>query len=519
MKYFVPAWYDAQRWWQSNAKPLIHRRTVTAFDDMISLMSMHRKNKSPFQLIILNYAPDLRTFLHRYDLYDVEYWSVFDDIQGFTHRTPRAVDYRELNWPEGTAFLQMSQMIRACMPNEMYANIHFNQDGYVIWIEVFQQNTLRYRYLIDDRGFVSSVIFFDAFGDEVQQRYLTGEGDWIIQECLKSGSVLVNARYQDYFKHNQYQSMTSVIHEYLKSYCTTVLEADDVVIAAADKRHQQMVVSLFELHKLCFSVFQQRDYLNERALPPAASNIYWLVDTLENERILTAHQAVVQGGHPVMRVTPFDVQTMSNISSQLHETYIGVWLDIEDETMCQKMWSQLVSYLEQDDTLRLTLLTEKKPHAHPQWIHEAIARVNTQLNTENTVSETEADLMEQPEPIEYVKMKYLPFESDLVESISTLRVVVDLSKEPDLYLQICCLSAGLPQINRCATDYVMHGMNGYIVAGETELVTALDVYLKHLKNWNQSYAYAMKLAKQYTSDKIIAQLDVLIEGETDGTTI
>ena len=72
---------------------------------MISLMTMHSSNNVDYQLIVLNFSPYLRTFLHRYDLYESHYWSVFDEIQGVGHQTPQAIDYRDLSWPEGTEFI------------------------------------------------------------------------------------------------------------------------------------------------------------------------------------------------------------------------------------------------------------------------------------------------------------------------------------------------------------------------------------------------------------------------------
>lgn len=69
MKYFIPAWYDDQRWWQDTTVPYYQLQNKTEFDDMISLMGMHLENDLDYQLIVLNHAPNLRTFLHRYDLY------------------------------------------------------------------------------------------------------------------------------------------------------------------------------------------------------------------------------------------------------------------------------------------------------------------------------------------------------------------------------------------------------------------------------------------------------------------
>ena len=104
MKRFIPAWYSRNRWWESTSRPF-YLKKYTDFDDMISLMTMHSSNNVDYQLIVLSFSPYLRTFLHRYDLYESHYWSVFDEIQGIGHQTPQAIDYRDLSWPEGTEFI------------------------------------------------------------------------------------------------------------------------------------------------------------------------------------------------------------------------------------------------------------------------------------------------------------------------------------------------------------------------------------------------------------------------------
>lgn len=90
---------------ESTSVPFYQKRQYTDFDDMISLMTMHSKNNVDYQLMILSFSPYLRTFLHRYDLFETNYWSVFDDIQGVSHQTPQAIDYRDLAWPENTEFI------------------------------------------------------------------------------------------------------------------------------------------------------------------------------------------------------------------------------------------------------------------------------------------------------------------------------------------------------------------------------------------------------------------------------
>ncbi|MFG1662273.1 accessory Sec system glycosyltransferase Asp1 [Staphylococcus epidermidis] len=44
-------------------------------------------------------------FLHRHDLFESDYWSVFDVLQSAPNALPRAIDYLDLNWPKDTEFV------------------------------------------------------------------------------------------------------------------------------------------------------------------------------------------------------------------------------------------------------------------------------------------------------------------------------------------------------------------------------------------------------------------------------
>ena len=95
---------------------------------MISLMTMHSSNNVDYQLIVLNFSPYLRTFLHRYDLYESHYWSVFDEIQGVGHQTPQAIDYRDLHGQKALNLFYSFQ-IQAITGDNTFSKIHFSQEG------------------------------------------------------------------------------------------------------------------------------------------------------------------------------------------------------------------------------------------------------------------------------------------------------------------------------------------------------------------------------------------------------
>ncbi|EQA5975301.1 hypothetical protein ACX438_002587 [Staphylococcus pseudintermedius] len=54
MKHFIPAWYTTDDWWRSQALPFHRTLKVNEFDELISLMNIHLKNKAPFEMMVLN---------------------------------------------------------------------------------------------------------------------------------------------------------------------------------------------------------------------------------------------------------------------------------------------------------------------------------------------------------------------------------------------------------------------------------------------------------------------------------
>lgn len=59
----------------------------------------------------------------------------------------------------------------------------------------------------------------------------------------------------------------------------------------------------------------------------------------------------------MIRITPFETRQSPNISSQLMETFIGVWIDGMSDADLQQMMQRLVDYITQEDDYRLILLT------------------------------------------------------------------------------------------------------------------------------------------------------------------
>ncbi|MGX0848308.1 accessory secretory protein Asp1 [Staphylococcus auricularis] len=365
---------------------------------------------------------------------------------------------------------------------------------------------------------MSAIRNYDENGQDVNQQYMTADGDCILTEDLVTKQIVVSDKYRHRFDQAEYATMTEFIQAQFKHYTAKHYQVDDVTIAAADDRHNALITENIAPEHLCFSIYSQRNKeLNDQTLASVHKGQYWLVDRQDHEAALMLYQSKHHLDNQLMRITPFDAQVLPNISSQLYETYIGLWLDGLVEQDMQRIVTSLTAYIQAHEGYRLLLLTKHDQNEVSPWLKEHIKIINDKYNEVEPDDEGVNQLVAEDEDyVKLLELQHVPFEMDLFEVVSKLRIVIELNQEPDLFLQICSISAGLPQINQRETEYVTHDKNGKIISSEVEMIAALDYFLDHLKHWNYSFAYSIKLVDEYASEQIIDQLDRLIEGEMHG---
>lgn len=99
------------------------------------------------------------------------------------------------------------------------------------------------------------------------------------------------------------------------------------------------------------------------------------------------------------------------------------------------------------------------------------------------------------------------------------RILVDLEDTPDLFLQISCVSMGVPQILRTATQYIRDGKNGRILKDLSQLGENLRFYLESMNNWNQAMIESYELGKTHTAQYLIEQWKEVITSIGSDTSI
>ncbi|MDY5602986.1 MAG: accessory Sec system glycosyltransferase Asp1, partial [Lactobacillus delbrueckii] len=97
-------------------------------------------------------------------------------------------------------------------------------------------------------------------------------------------------------------------------------------------------------------------------------------------------------------------------------------------------------------------------------------------------------------------------DTDLIKILKPMRLIVDLSARPEIFLQVVGISTGIPQINLVESDYVDDGKNGLRIGSVSDLGGALHYYLDGLSNWNRAKMYSVGKINSYTAARIVKEL-------------
>lgn len=516
---FIPAWYGTDRPWGYQPIPWHRGGWQHRFDDTINQLRLFKEAQVPCQLLVLNYMPNLREVAHAYGLFEVPHRSLFDEFQDIKDPSPRRLDYRTLNWPPGVTFIQTPFIIFAKQAQELLAVIEFDSDGQLLFIDYFKDGQKTYTYLFDDRGFLSSLIYFQD-GQPHHQDYLNPSGQWQLREFLlpDEHQVLIAEAAQARFDKASYGSMAELMSERIPAYLAQEDQSDEVLVIAAHRGHNQLLLQHKGSRQAILSYCQDRfDLSDQEALQTDLSACQLaLADSLSNRQGLSAENLVA-----VEQLPPIDTRLSLGKSQRLSELIIHMVCDgLDQETLADHL-EDIFFLMASNDKIYLSLVTYEADAGLRQQTQDFLTAVLAKADQPYLFFEdqkAEGSLIDQFDmdedlPVSRVSFSHLSSELAIQKALDVARVIVDLRPEPDLYTQIAGISAGLPQINSVETEFVEHLKNGYVVEEAAGLLIALDYYLTGLANWNQALVYAVQKIEAYTGGQLVQRIKDRLEGK------
>ncbi|WP_159591324.1 accessory Sec system protein Asp1 [Streptococcus halichoeri] len=511
MFYFIPSWYQSKRKWYHRTAYWYQLRQEMAFDDTVNQVKLFDDDPTEVALLVLNYQPQLRYFLHQQGLLGLDYWSFFDDIQNSHASSTKAIDFKELNWPKGVRFIYTAFAVVVKLAETELATVHFAQDGNLHSIIYKDQGQTSREYVFDDRGFLSSLLVYQE-GKPHHQDYLNPHGVWQVREYFKGSQkgLAINPKADQHFKQSHYTCWEDLLCERLSLLKAHKLKADDKLIIAAHPQHNHLLLKLFPEQKKVLSFFGHRIAagLLPHMLDSLAKAQLIVVDTQEKEAQLKGLMTrQLSQARPVLRVTPFDSRLRLGHSQNYKELEVYYFIDTIDETAYQASLMPLLAQLQKHKDMTLKIISfdlQRNQAAMRADLEELIATHFDQEAFYQSQAIGENQLEEQL-VLSRIDLQWLSSEHEVIAALDRARLVLDLGEQPDLYTQIASISAGIPQINRVATDYVTHQKNGWILESLDDLDLAFDYYFTGLANWNRALVDTVQKMADYTSGQLLAQ--------------
>ena len=325
--------------------------------------------------------------------------------------------------------------------------------------------------------------------------------------CFIKCDYLINNKRHE-FNGLTYNSMEPLIEEVFSTYLDEMTNSTDIFCLAMHTLHHDLLESLFTQRKTILSFYQNRLELFEDAeLKSLIQNTnYCIVDSKHKIRPLEKY---AEKTLPIVDITPFDTRADFGISQQLTVQNILVPIDSIEQSKFEELIVLFAKYFETNETARVHFFTRNANWDRVDSVLSFVRDVlkanglDERLARKETNDKAEFDLDEEKKvPIKFFVDQCVD-ELSISKCIREQRIMVDVTTQPDLYLQISCISSAIPQIVSFRTQYVHNGNNGFIVEDVSEIPRCLTYYLDNITNWNKCVIYSYELGKEYNTASLI----------------
>lgn len=518
MYYFIPAWYgQTDEFWKTAIDPWYRIRQKIEFDDSLHQVRIFQDEDLAPQLLLLAYQPHLRYFLHRHDVLEVGYTAIFDLIQGITNENMKNLQVTDLEWPEGSTFVHTPFAIVVQCQHKRYAEIEFGSEGFIGMIRYYKDEQIIREDIYDDRGFISSSLYYED-GQPSYRNYLNAKGVWQLCHFFDGRGIVANPRTEGRFNKSYYGDLSEVIWEFLTKFLEEKVEADDRFVIASDLRHNKHLFDHLPAANTkiltWFAERNQDDSIDSYAafLPQVDLLIADRYDYLEQLQVAYPEEA-----KKLKHMASFDTRLALGTSQRIKESKIFYQVDF-DQLDLEAIYQVLAFVAKYPKTQVEFGAFNANPEQLGSLQNQVEKMIEERLSPdafEEVVESSGAEnkLEENNEIVSRFSFQDLRDETALIKALQFTRLIVDLSKEPNRYTQIAGISAGIPQINRVASEYVTHQENGYILKHLSDFEKGAYYYLGQLNNWNRSLIYSIEKIKENTGDRLVQKWENWLKEE------
>lgn len=512
MIHFIPAWYNPDRPWYSTDSVWFRSTALSRADDTVTQLRVFQQGDEEAGLVVLNYAPTLRRFLHTQDIFDVPYWSFFDEIQGLDDDYTRPVDFLSLDWPDDVSFYYNPFIVTVMQDSEVYARVYLAREGTLQSIRYYGSGMPALERIFDDRGFLSSVLMHDEEGRPETQYYLSRTGDVIVSEDVPSGRIDIVQNTEDQFASPSYESWEALIAEKLRAHLHRRRHGRNTVVLALSEQHNALVASTLGDETLVISRSPGRPAEASSELLQRAGAVF---SDVGQSDVGPADQALEWASLPELSIYPLERRPTFGASANESKVYISLFVDNITTEELDYAIATMAGQLVDDEKARLLVCTFRSQDLeYLRGVRHVISgyqHLDLAFLADDDIAGLSADVGVADGPEEKIQLTFLDREAELIRTMARSRVLVDLGTTVSYHLATEAVNAGVPQINRYAQDLITHPINGYVIGDDSELETALGYFLTGLEHWNQSLVQCRVLHDLFRAQEVLSRWDLVKE--------
>ena len=513
MIHFIPAWYNGSRPWYSTDSAWFRSTTTSESDDIVTQLRVFQQGSEKARLIVLNYAPSLRRFLHGQSIFDVPYWSFFDEIQGLDDDYTRPLDFLELEWPDDASFFYNPFIVTVMRDSDVYARVYLAREGTLQSIRFYGEGMPTLERIFDDRGFLSSVLLHDEDGRPLTQYYLSRTGDVIVSEDVPSGHIDIVQNVEDRFRSQSYDSWEALMAEFLGAHFLQRAGERDTVVLSLSGQHNELVRTALGDETLVLSRLGGRPAAASSELLQRASAVFSGVGQPSDDG--SAEQAEEWAYLPALSIYPLELRPTFGASANESDVYVSLFVDNITTEELDFAIAIMAGQLVGDDHTRLLVCTFRSQDL--DYLRGLRSVINGYQHLDQAFLSDDAaglgvDLGTAEGPEEKIQLTFVDREADLLQTMGRTRVLIDLGTTVNHRLAVEAVNAGVPQINRYEQELCTHPINGYVIGDDSELSTAVDWFLSGLEHWNQSLVQCRVLEDLFSAPEVLGRWDLIKEG-------
>lgn len=497
MEYLVPAWHDQLIDW-SYTTPKIK------FDDVISHARVLQRGGHQVNLVITDYLPQLLTQLNQFAFQPDHLFSVFDYIQNINVWGNQAVDYQDLNWPEGIVFDFTNFRLLAVLNGQLYASVTMDIQGKILSVNYLDGPQKGQTFLFDSRGFVSQI------KEGNTDTYLDLEGRWRIKHNTDDDHVTVNPDVPPFCEKQEYDSLSDLIEEVLTKHCLKKIKKDDHLIVTGDDNsvvHQ----SIYNPYHPIFSF--SRWHPATKDLDQLRPSDIVVNNEHEKER-LSGH---ISDSEHTQVIPLFQSQFKLGHSQRLSQQRIAIFAEYMSAQELNEMIETIYPRLIDDPDATGLFLFSYSPEKEGM-VHQVFDQFRKHHKGEFILSRKEIDpgenqLIDDLPPLLTIRQQRLMSSMDVLTALDKIRLLICWNK-PDDFMSIAGVSVGIPMLQNFTTAQLQDGKNGMVCQDMNSLKQGIAYYLDTLKHWNQSLVYNVQMLNRYSEEHLLARWEDLFKEES-----